>query len=117
MNAIIFINKKQDEWFKIHGVYADTNQKIAEWMEEYHQQKVKESNEDSSHLINMMYEDTKGDSLDDIVNKGLLQTVSEISEDMIEAELNRINAKEPISHSFTLGFERCALWLKQKLTK
>ena len=43
MEAKIFIDKKQDDWFNKHGVYADTNSKIAEWMEEYAQLKVKES--------------------------------------------------------------------------
>jgi|688.fasta_scaffold611303_4 hypothetical protein len=36
INAKIFLDKKQEEHFKEFGVFADTNSKIAEWMEEYH---------------------------------------------------------------------------------
>lgn len=35
MKAKEFIDKKQDEHFKQFGVYADTNFKIAKWLEEY----------------------------------------------------------------------------------
>lgn len=35
MTAFEFITLKQEEHFKLHGVYADVNRKIAEWCEEY----------------------------------------------------------------------------------
>lgn len=35
-NAKVFLDEKQEEHYKKFGVYADTNSKIAEWMEEYH---------------------------------------------------------------------------------
>ena len=36
IDAKIFLDKKQEEHFNEFGVFADTNSKIAEWMEEYH---------------------------------------------------------------------------------
>jgi len=39
--AKIFLDKKQDEHFKKHRVYADVNSKIAEWMQEYTDNEVK----------------------------------------------------------------------------
>ena len=39
--AKIFLDKKQDEHFEKHGVYADVNSKIAEWMQEYTDEVVK----------------------------------------------------------------------------
>ena len=39
--AKMFLDKKQDEHFKKHGVYADVNSKIAEWMQEYTDEVVK----------------------------------------------------------------------------
>ena len=39
--AKIFLDKKQEEHFKVHGVYADVNSKIAEWMQEYTDEVVK----------------------------------------------------------------------------
>lgn len=35
MTAKQFLEDKQTEHYKKFGVYADTNSKIAEWMEEY----------------------------------------------------------------------------------
>ena len=35
MKAKQFLDSKQEEHFKKFGVYADTNSKIAEWMDEY----------------------------------------------------------------------------------
>jgi|GEM_PF-4544857 len=35
MTAKQFLEEKQSEHFKQFGVYADTNSKIAEWMESY----------------------------------------------------------------------------------
>lgn len=35
IDAKKFLDKKQDDWFEKHGVYADVNSKIAEWMNEY----------------------------------------------------------------------------------
>lgn len=35
MKAKKFLEDKQTEHFNTFGVYADTNSKIAEWMEEY----------------------------------------------------------------------------------
>jgi len=40
VNAKVFLDKKQEEHFTEFGVYADTNSKIAEWMEEYHQEEL-----------------------------------------------------------------------------
>ena len=40
LNAKVFLDKKQEEHFNKYGVYADTNSKIAEWMEEYHQKEL-----------------------------------------------------------------------------
>ena len=40
MTAKQFIDQKQEDHFKRFGVYADTNSKIAEWVEEYHQSKI-----------------------------------------------------------------------------
>ena len=36
-----FLEKKQDEHYDKYGVNADTNEKIAQWMEEYHQEQLK----------------------------------------------------------------------------
>lgn len=36
-----FLDKKQNEHFKKHGVYADVNSKIVEWMQEYADEVVK----------------------------------------------------------------------------
>jgi pyruvate-formate lyase len=41
--AKIFLDQKQDEHFDKYGVNADTNDKIAQWMEEYHQEKIKKN--------------------------------------------------------------------------
>jgi len=41
--AKIFLDKKQNEHFKKYGVYADVNSKIAEWMQEYTDEVVKNS--------------------------------------------------------------------------
>ena len=35
MKAKEFLENKQSEHYRQFGVYADTNSKIAEWMEEY----------------------------------------------------------------------------------
>lgn len=35
IEAKIFLDKKQNEHFDKHGIYADVNSKIAEWMQEY----------------------------------------------------------------------------------
>jgi len=35
MTALQFLKEKQEEHFKLHGVYADVDSKIAQWMEEY----------------------------------------------------------------------------------
>jgi hypothetical protein len=40
MKAKVFLDKKQDVHYEEHGVYADVNSKIAEWMEEYTNQRV-----------------------------------------------------------------------------
>jgi hypothetical protein len=40
LNAKVFLDKKQGEHFTEFGVYADTNSKLAEWMEEYHQEEL-----------------------------------------------------------------------------
>jgi|AntAceMinimDraft_18_1070375.scaffolds.fasta_scaffold167032_2 hypothetical protein len=40
MEAKVFLDKKQDKHFKKFGVYADVNSKIAEWMEEYTNQRI-----------------------------------------------------------------------------
>jgi hypothetical protein len=40
LNAKFFLDKKQEEHLTEFGVYADTNSKIAEWMEEYHQEEL-----------------------------------------------------------------------------
>jgi hypothetical protein len=40
LNAKIFLDKKQEEHFTEFGAYADTNSKIAEWMEEYLQEEL-----------------------------------------------------------------------------
>jgi hypothetical protein len=40
LNTKVFLDKKQEEHFTKFGVYADTNSKIAEWMEEYHQEEL-----------------------------------------------------------------------------
>ena len=45
INAKIFLDKKQEEHFNKYGVYADTNSKLAEWMEEYHQDELKKLSE------------------------------------------------------------------------
>jgi len=39
-NAKVFLDKKQEEHFTEFGVYADTDSKMAEWMEEYHQEEL-----------------------------------------------------------------------------
>lgn len=39
--AKIFLDKKQEKHFKEHGVYADVNSKIAEWMQEYADEQIK----------------------------------------------------------------------------
>jgi hypothetical protein len=45
LNAKVFLEEKQREHFIKYGVYADTNSKIAEWMEEYHQEGLKKLSE------------------------------------------------------------------------
>lgn len=42
--AKIFLDKKQEEHFKKHGVYADVNSQIAEWMQEYTDKEIKRIN-------------------------------------------------------------------------
>ena len=37
-----FINRKQKNHFKKHGVYVDTNSKIAEWMVEYIEKNIRD---------------------------------------------------------------------------
>lgn len=45
LNAKVFLEEKQRKHFNKYGVYADTNSKIAEWMEEYHQEELKKLSE------------------------------------------------------------------------
>jgi len=45
LNAKVFLDKKQEEHFRKYGVYADTNSKLAEWVEEYHQEELKKLSE------------------------------------------------------------------------
>jgi len=45
LNAKVFLDKKQAEHFTEFGVCADTNSKIAEWIEEYHQEELKKLSE------------------------------------------------------------------------
>lgn len=45
LKAKVFLDKKQEEHFNKYGVYADTNGKLAEWMEEYHQDELKKLSE------------------------------------------------------------------------
>ena len=40
LEAKKFLDEKQEEHYRYHGVYADTNSKIAEWINEYHQSKL-----------------------------------------------------------------------------
>ena len=35
-----FLDKKQEEHFKEHGVYADVNSKVAEWIQLYEDEKL-----------------------------------------------------------------------------
>jgi hypothetical protein len=39
-NAKVFLDKKQEGHFTEFGVYADIHSKLAEWMEEYHQEEL-----------------------------------------------------------------------------
>ena len=45
LKSKVFLDKKQEEHFNKYGVYADTNSKLAEWMEEYHQEELKKLSE------------------------------------------------------------------------
>lgn len=45
LKSKVFLDKKQEEHFNKYGVYADTNSKLAEWMEEYHQDELKKLSE------------------------------------------------------------------------
>lgn len=45
LKSKVFLDKKQEEHFTKFGVYADTNSKLAEWMEEYHQDELKKLSE------------------------------------------------------------------------
>ena len=40
LNAKVFLDRKQVEHFTEFGVYANTDSKLAEWMEEYHQEEL-----------------------------------------------------------------------------
>jgi hypothetical protein len=45
LNAKVFLDKKQEEHLSEFGVYADTSSKLAEWIEEYHQEELKKLSE------------------------------------------------------------------------
>lgn len=45
LKSKVFLDKKQEEHFNKYGVYADTNSKLAEWIEEYHQEELKKLSE------------------------------------------------------------------------
>lgn len=49
--AKIFLDKKQDEHFKEYGVYADVNNKIAEWIQEYADIEIREINKQISQIF------------------------------------------------------------------
>ena len=51
LNAKVFLDKKQEEHFTKFGVYADINSKLAEWVEEYHQEELKKLSEKNLEKI------------------------------------------------------------------
>ena len=61
MKAKTFLDKKQNEHFKKHGVYADVNSKIAEWMEQYLQTKLKEIVPSDEEIVDSMIKVQIGD--------------------------------------------------------
>jgi len=73
--AKLFLDEKQNQHFEIHGVFADTNSKIAEWMEEYAENKLPNMNITVAKIKKALEKDYGYENLDSEREKWFVDSI------------------------------------------